>query len=120
MVVTVQITHVACDMDEVLPVCDNTWLQLVLGWLKNSSEHCERQRLEDSHPAVMLLDTGVVLSKDLCPKDDKARQYIKRIPHLSGVGSCCNSHSPRYYLCNEQAEPMLSQPWHQTEWATII
>jgi len=45
-----------------------------------------RFNMQDSHPVLTPLDTSIVLSKDLCPKDDKARQHMKSTPYLATVG----------------------------------
>jgi len=46
-----------------------------------------RFSMQDSHPVSTPLDMNVILSKDLCPKDDEARHLMMKVPYLSGVGS---------------------------------
>jgi len=46
-----------------------------------------RFNLETSTPVSTPLDPNVILSKDLCPKDDEARRQMKKTPYLAGVGS---------------------------------
>jgi len=43
--------------------------------------------LEDSHPVSTPLDTNVILSKDLSPKNDEVRQQMKKGPYLTSIGS---------------------------------
>ena len=43
--------------------------------------------MQDSHLVSTPLDMSIILSKDLCPKDDEARHLIKNTPYLAGVGS---------------------------------
>src|SRR6266481_8367950 len=45
-----------------------------------------RFNMQDSHPVLTPFDTSIILSKDLCPKDDKARQHMKSTPYLTAVG----------------------------------
>jgi len=43
--------------------------------------------MQDSHLVSTPLDTSVILSKDLFPKDDEARHSMIDTPYLAGVGS---------------------------------
>jgi len=46
-----------------------------------------RFNMQDSHPVSAPLDTSIILSKDLCLRDDEARHPMKDTPYLAGVGS---------------------------------
>ncbi len=46
-----------------------------------------RFNLETSNPVSTPLDPNVILSKDLCPKDEETWRQMKKVPYLAGVGS---------------------------------
>jgi len=101
---TAEMHTLICDLQKVLDLVDMGNIKWFLGM--EITHNCDTQTimlsqvvyidtiahrfgLEALNPVSMLLDMNITLTKDLCPKDDKARRQTKNTPYLTGVSSLC-------------------------------